>query len=97
MSKEKNDINSLETFNFLIEDFKVDKKDTGSFIYQMISLKCKIIDNIKHFNNNHKDFDSQRSMLKRLASIKRKFKYFAKENRYKEDFIEKIKNKILKI
>lgn len=73
-----------------IKESKNKSENNGSSLMQIFFLNKKIERNKKHLINNKKDFDSERSLLKRISKIKKIQKYLEKNDkeaykRLKED------------
>ena len=64
----------------LIEEFKIDEKDTGSPEVQIAILTTRINELTEHMKKNPKDFHSQRGLSKMVGHRKNLLAYLAKKD-----------------
>ena len=71
---------SRETKTSLIEQFKINERDTGSPEVQIAILTQRINELTVHMKNNPKDFHSQRGLSKMVGHRKQLLAYLAKKD-----------------
>jgi small subunit ribosomal protein S15 len=72
-----------------IVPFQRDPKDNGSPEVQVATLTFDITRLQDHISHNHKDFDSKRSLLKKVAKRRRLLKYLKEVNLERYVFVSK--------
>ncbi|MCB1191655.1 MAG: 30S ribosomal protein S15 [Leptospiraceae bacterium] len=70
----------------IINDYKVNEKDTGSSEVQIALIHNRILDLNIHFSKNKKDFHSRRGLLQLVSQRKRLLDYLKRKdiNSYRE-------------
>ena len=71
---------SKETKTALIEEYKINEKDTGSPEVQVAILTDRINTLTEHMKKNPKDFHSQRGLSKMVGHRKQLLAYLAKKD-----------------
>ena len=71
---------SKETKTNIIEEFKINERDTGSPEVQIAILTDRINSLTEHMKKNPKDFHSQRGLLKMVGHRKNLLAYLAKKD-----------------
>ena len=71
---------SKETKTALIEEYKINERDTGSPEVQIAILTNRINELTEHMKKNPKDFHSQRGLLKMVGQRKGLLGYLAKKD-----------------
>ena len=71
---------SRETKTSIIEQFKINERDTGSPEVQIAILTERINELTVHMKNNPKDFHSQRGLSKMVGHRKQLLAYLAKKD-----------------
>ena len=71
---------SKETKNAIIEEYKINEKDTGSPEVQVAILTDRINSLTEHMKKNPKDFHSQRGLSKMVGHRKQLLNYLAKKD-----------------
>lgn len=69
-----------ETKNKIVEDFKINEKDTGSVEVQVAILTEEITVLTKHLQENKQDKHSKRGLLKKVARRKSLLAYLKGED-----------------
>ena len=69
-----------ETKTALIEEYKINEKDTGSPEVQVAILTTRINELTEHMKKNPKDFHSQRGLAKMVGHRKQLLNYLAKKD-----------------
>ena len=73
----------------IIEEYKIDKADTGSADVQIALLSEDIKKLLKHLKKQPKDTHSRRGLLKMVIKRKRLLKYLEKENKTRYNAVVK--------
>lgn len=71
---------SLQEKKNIIENNKINEKDTGSVNVQVALLTENIKKLTEHFKNNPKDFHSRRGMIKMICKRKSLLGYIKRKN-----------------
>ena len=71
---------SKETKTAIIEEYKINEKDTGSPEVQVAILTDRINSLTEHMKKNPKDHHSQRGLLKMVGHRKQLLSYLAKKD-----------------
>lgn len=69
-----------ETKTALIEEYRINEKDTGSPEVQIAILTDRINELTEHMKKNPKDFHSQRGLYKMVGHRKQLLAYLAKKD-----------------
>ena len=69
-----------EAKNTLIEEFKINERDTGSPEVQVAILTKRINELTEHMKKNPKDFHSQRGLSKMVGHRKQLLAYLARKD-----------------
>ena len=69
-----------ETKTALIEEYKINERDTGSPEVQVAILTTRINELTEHMKKNPKDFHSQRGLAKMVGHRKQLLAYLAKKD-----------------
>jgi len=64
----------------IIEQFKINEKDTGSVEVQVAILTARIRHLTEHLKNHPKDFHSRRGLMKMVGRRRKFLKYLRKAN-----------------
>ncbi|OQY08973.1 MAG: 30S ribosomal protein S15 [Marinitoga sp. 4572_148] len=68
-----------EIKNKVIEEFKINEKDTGSVEVQIALLTARIRHLTEHLKTHPKDFHSRRGLMKMVGKRRKMLKYLKKE------------------
>ncbi|KAF2955526.1 30S ribosomal protein S15 [Marinitoga sp. 38H-ov] len=68
-----------EIKNKVIEEFKINEKDTGSVEVQIALLTARIRHLTEHLKTHPKDFHSRRGLMKMVGKRRKMLKYLRKE------------------
>lgn len=71
---------SKETKTAIIEEYKINERDTGSPEVQIAILTTRINELTEHMKKNPKDFHSQRGLSKMVGHRKQLLNYLAKKD-----------------
>jgi len=81
----------------IIDEFKINEKDTGSTEAQIGLLNKEINDLIEHLKTHIHDFSSRRGLLKKVSQRRKFLKYLkAEKPKSYEKMIQIIKKKVKK-
>jgi small subunit ribosomal protein S15 len=80
LRKVKKTMISKETKTALIEEYKINERDTGSPEVQVAILTNRINELTEHMKKNPKDFHSQRGLSKMVGHRKQLLGYLAKKD-----------------
>ena len=80
LRKVKKKMIAKETKTALIEEYKINERDTGSPEVQVAILTTRINELTEHMKKNPKDFHSQRGLAKMVGHRKQLLAYLAKKD-----------------
>lgn len=80
-----------KTYQALINQFRLNDKDTGSTAVQIINLTKRILELTEHVKGQKKDVPAKRTLLKLVATRKTYLKYLKTQKLDKYSYEEFIK------